>query len=92
MALLEINMKRILLLLAIFVFANTLCLGQEGLSIRVLTYNILHGATMKGDFNLDKIAAVIKAADPDLVALQEVDFKTLRAKNYDLVTELVWRT
>ena len=42
--------------------------------IRVLSYNILHGATLKGDFDLDRIAAVIKSVSPDLVALQEVDF------------------
>ena len=47
---------------------------------------------MKGDFNLDVIAKVINDANPDFVALQEVDFKTNRAKKYDLVTELGWRT
>lgn len=31
-------------------------------------------------------------ADPDFVALQEVDFKTNRALKYDLVTELGWRS
>jgi len=60
--------------------------------VRVLFFNILHGATTKGDFNLDVIAKVIKDANPDFVALQEVDFKTNRAKKYDLVTELAWRT
>ena len=60
--------------------------------MRVLTLNILHGATTNGSFDLDRIAAVIKEVDPDLVALQEVDFKTRRAKNYDLATELGWRT
>lgn len=60
--------------------------------VRVLTYNILHGATTKGDFDLDLIAKVISDAKPDLVALQEVDFKTNRAKKYDLVTELAIRT
>ena len=59
--------------------------------VRILSFNILHGATTKGDFNLDAIAKVIIDADPDLVALQEVDFKTNRAKKYDLVTELGWR-
>ncbi len=47
---------------------------------------------MKGDFDLDLIASVIKNLDPDLVALQEVDFKTGRARNMDLVTELGYRT
>jgi endonuclease/exonuclease/phosphatase family metal-dependent hydrolase len=60
--------------------------------VKVLSFNILHGKTMKGDFNLDVIAKVIIDADPDFVALQEVDYKTNRAKKYDLVTELGWRS
>ena len=60
--------------------------------VRVLSFNILHGATTRGDFDLEVIAKVIKEANPDLVALQEVDFKTNRAKQYDLATELGWRT
>ena len=60
--------------------------------LKVMTFNILHGATTKGDFDLEVIAGVIKDADPDLVALQEVDFKTRRARNYDLATELGLRT
>ena len=59
--------------------------------LKVLTYNVLHGATTKGDFDLDRIAEVIGSVDPDLVALQEVDFKTNRARKYDLATELGWR-
>jgi len=60
--------------------------------IRVLSFNVLHGATTIGDFNLDIIAQVIIDADPDFVALQEVDYKTNRAQKYDLATELGWRT
>lgn len=60
--------------------------------LRVLTYNILHGETLKGDFDLDQISRVIKLADPDLVALQEVDFFTRRARKMDLATELGLRT
>lgn len=65
---------------------------NDSVTIDIMTFNILHGATTKGDFNLDHIAQVIKDADPDLVALQEVDYQTNRAKGYDLVTELGWRT
>ncbi|HCR54053.1 MAG TPA: hypothetical protein DIW27_06525 [Cytophagales bacterium] len=65
---------------------------QSGRTIKVLSFNILHGATTRGDFDLDAIAKVIIEADPDFVALQEVDYKTRRAKNYDLATELGWRT
>jgi len=64
---------------------------QAGKTVRVLTFNVFHGATMEGDFDLDYIANVIRDADPDLVALQEVDFLTRRAKGYDLATELGWR-
>lgn len=60
--------------------------------IRVLTFNILHGATTNGDFDLDHIAKVISESKPDFVALQEVDYKTNRARKYDLVTELGYRT
>jgi endonuclease/exonuclease/phosphatase family metal-dependent hydrolase len=60
--------------------------------VRVLSFNILHGATTRGDFDLDRISAVISSANPDFVALQEVDFKTNRARKYDLATELGYRT
>ena len=60
--------------------------------VRILTYNIFHGETLKGDFDLDRIAAVIRQADPDLVALQEVDFRTKRAGYMDLASELGKRT
>jgi endonuclease/exonuclease/phosphatase family metal-dependent hydrolase len=60
--------------------------------VRILTYNILHGETLKGDFDLDRIAAVITQANPDLVALQEVDYRTKRARNMDLASELGQRT
>ena len=60
--------------------------------LRVMSFNIYHGETMKGDFDLDQIARVIRQEDPDLVALQEVDFYTRRAKQMDLATELGMRT
>lgn len=79
----------LLLIIAIVVPAQD---GGKEVIVRVMTFNILHGATTKGDFDLDKIAKVINKASPDLVALQEVDFKTKRARNMDLATELGWRT
>ncbi|MFT4750228.1 MAG: endonuclease/exonuclease/phosphatase family metal-dependent hydrolase [Neolewinella sp.] len=81
------------LLLSIGLLLTVSCTGQqeEPTTVRILSFNILHGATTKGDFDLDAIARVIIEADPDFVALQEVDYKTKRAKGYDLVTELAWR-
>jgi endonuclease/exonuclease/phosphatase family metal-dependent hydrolase len=62
--------------------------------VRVLSFNIYHGETVNAEkqFDLDLLAKVINDVNPDLVALQEVDFKTERAMNYDLVTELGQRT
>lgn len=82
---------RICLTLLILFSALTLP-AQDTLNIRVLTYNIYHGATMKGDFNQDTIANRIAFHQPDLVALQEVDRLTNRAHKMDLVTELGYRT
>jgi len=85
------------LIFTIFALTLTLKLSAQSVEkenpvVRILTINILHGATTQGNFDLDKIAAVIQQTNPDLVALQEVDFKTNRAKNCDLATELGWRT
>lgn len=84
------------LILSFIIFSTPDVFGQNSeiqpITLRVLTYNIFHGATMKDDFNLDLIANVISDLNPDLVALQEVDFKTNRAKKMDLATELGYRT
>jgi len=60
--------------------------------VRILSYNIFHGETLNHDFDLERIAGVIRSVSPDIVALQEVDFKTRRAKNMDLVTRLGYLT
>jgi endonuclease/exonuclease/phosphatase family metal-dependent hydrolase len=60
--------------------------------IRVLSYNIYHGETLNHDFDLERIADVIKSVSPDIVALQEVDFRTQRAKDMDLATRLGYLT
>lgn len=89
-------MKTLTIVILSAVLFSTIVLAQNDrdskTTVRVLTFNILHGATTNGNFDLDKIASVIKDVNPDLVALQEVDYKTNRAKKYDLATELGWRT
>jgi len=83
-------MKLLLVIPIVFTFLTGFAQAQNSI-VKVLSFNILHGATTKGDFDLDAIAKVITEAKPDLVALQEVDYKTRRAKRYDLATELGWR-
>lgn len=63
--------------------------SQESFAeLRVLTYNIQHGAGADGKVDLERQAAVIRRLKPDLVALQEVDDRTQRTQNVDQATEL----
>nr|MBP7497770.1 hypothetical protein [Bacteroidales bacterium] len=77
----------------IFLFLSVTAQNNDNSGIiRVLSFNIFHGQTMNRDYNLDVIAQVIKDCKPDLVALQEVHYKTKMAKGYDITTELAYRT
>lgn len=58
------------------------------LPLRVLTYNIHHGAGTDGRIDLPRIAATMRAAKPDLVALQEVDCVVQRSGLVDQASEL----
>ncbi len=95
----KLSGKCIFIHFIIFLFVlivSTSVLGQNKkrntLKVRILTYNILHGATLKNNFNLNRIAKVIDSLKPDIVALQEVDYKTNRAKKLDLMTQLAYLT
>ncbi len=83
-------------LVIIFILSASLLNAQQSADskriIRILSYNIFHGETLKHDFDLERIAGVIRSVTPDIVALQEVDFKTNRAKSMDLVTRLGYLT
>ena len=60
------------LLLSASVFADPL-------TLRVLCYNIHYGQGMDGKYDIPRLAETIKAAKPDIVALQEVDVGVLRS-------------
>lgn len=53
-----------------------------------MTYNIHHGEGTDGRFDLERLAKIIRTADPDVVALQEVDRRTRRAGGVDQAAEL----
>lgn len=77
---------------AIFIF-YLLALGSpintvKSQTIRVLSYNIHHGEDMNGNIDLQQLARIIRAANPDLVALQEVDSVTNRTQKVDQLKEL----
>lgn len=60
----------------------------QPLTLRVLTYNIHHGEGTDGKLDLERIAAIIRDARPDLVALQEVDQNLPRTGKVDQSAEL----
>ncbi|MBU6173464.1 MAG: endonuclease/exonuclease/phosphatase family protein [Planctomycetes bacterium] len=57
-------------------------------TLRVLTYNIHHARGLDDQLDIRRIARVIRQADPDFVALQEVDVKTTRSGGVDQAAEL----
>ena len=86
---------RVLLIILVVGICAGGCAGEKLESPRrvaVLTYNIYHGEDANGGSNLDAVAGIINSLRPDLVALQEVDNKTARAKGLDLTAELSRRT
>ncbi|MDA2935874.1 endonuclease/exonuclease/phosphatase family protein [Patescibacteria group bacterium AH-259-L05] len=58
----------------------------SAIRIRILTYNIFHGGL--GSMNIRRVAKVINAVDPDVVALQEVDRGSLFSGRIDQPAEL----
>ncbi len=62
--------------------------ADEPTRLRVLSYNIHHGAGIDGRLDLERIARVIQSARPDVVALQEVDRGVARSKRIDEPAEL----
>ena len=78
-------MRFLIALLAVTVAGSAFA---EERTLRVLTYNIHHGAGVDGKLDLKRIASVITGSKADIVALQEVDRNTARAGKVDQVAEL----
>lgn len=57
-------------------------------TLRVLSYNIHHGAGMDRVIDLERIARTILSMSPDVVSLQEVDNNVRRSKRVDQTKEL----
>ncbi len=79
----------VLLLVSGAIFCGfPLCAEEPPVRVSVLTYNIHHGEGTDQRFDLERLAAVIKSAEPDLVALQEVDRSTDRSSGVDQIAKL----
>ena len=81
------------LILAALLTASQAATPAVARPLRILTYNIHHATGRDGVYNLQRIADVINAANPDLVALQEVEQGTTRYPAQHLqLNELAART
>ena len=67
---------------------QSLAPGRPPDQLRVLSYNIHHGAGTDNKIDLGRIARVIQSVDPDLVMLQEVDRNVRRSGNVDQANQL----
>jgi endonuclease/exonuclease/phosphatase family metal-dependent hydrolase len=79
---------RYLVLLLASLGLATSARAEGAAALRVLTYNVHHGEGTDGKLDLERIAKVITAAKPDLVALQEIDRGTKRSGGVDQAKEL----
>lgn len=76
----------LLLLLAIqawLAVAPASAQAPEDTTIRVLTFNIHRGVGVDEKYDLERIARIIRDAQPDVVAVQEVDKGTQRSQGID---------
>jgi endonuclease/exonuclease/phosphatase family metal-dependent hydrolase len=66
--------------------------GMAQDTVRVLAYNIRHGAGMDQQLDLERTAEVIRALQPDVVLLQEVDSGAARTNGVDQAHHLAGLT
>jgi endonuclease/exonuclease/phosphatase family metal-dependent hydrolase len=81
------NLRLTLCLIATSLFGLFPAGAGDG-ELRILCYNIHYGQGNDGVYDLERLAAVIKAVDPDLVALQEVDVMVRRSGQVHQAEEL----
>lgn len=81
------------LLILIFALLTSACeptnivTRNEG-ELVLMSYNVRNGKGMDNKRNLNRTAAVIRAAQPDVVALQEIDSVTRRSEGNDVAAVL----
>lgn len=62
--------------------------SAEAASLRIVSYNIHHAEGNDGRVDVPRIAAILRALEPDVVCLQEVDRNLPRTDRRDLPAEL----
>jgi len=70
---------RCLVLLSAVALLPAVAAAEKAPTLRVLCYNIHYGQGTDGKYDVERLARVIRKAQPDLVALQEVDVGVQRS-------------
>lgn len=78
----QFHLRRVISFAAV-VLAALAPVAGAGETFRLLSYNIHHGEGMDKNLDLARIADLIKAENPDAVALQEVDKNCARSGKVD---------
>ena len=84
-------MRGLLILIVVLLVAacepTNIVTRNEG-ELVLMSYNVRNGKGMDNKRNLNRTAAVIRAAQPDVVALQEIDSVTRRSDKVDVAAYL----
>lgn len=84
-------MRGLLILIVVLLVAacepTNIVTRNEG-ELVLMSYNVRNGKGMDNKRNLNRTAAVIRAAQPDVVALQEIDSVTRRSEGNDVAAVL----
>jgi endonuclease/exonuclease/phosphatase family metal-dependent hydrolase len=84
-------MRGLLILIVVLLVAAcepTNIVTRNECELVLMSYNVRNGKGMDNKRNLNRTAAVIRAAQPDVVALQEIDSVTRRSEGNDVAAVL----
>ena len=81
-------LKRIWLLLVMLVFFTDHASYAQHSRLRLMTYNVRNAKGMDNKTDYDRIVVVLKKADADIIALQELDSATTRSGGENVVKTL----
>lgn len=75
-------------ILAVLLLILSVLPARSQTTVRIMSYNIHHGEGLEGRLDGERIGRIIGQAEPDIVALQEVDSATQRIGGRDLLHEI----
>lgn len=78
-------MKKVLVFLTVLIF---LCANLSAAELKILTYNIRNGKLLTGtEIVLEEPAQIVRAVDPDIAGIQEMDWHATRSNQRDIPAE-----